>query len=61
MQEFGISKLEAAIYVGKMIDYYRGIANKPNTPKPPPLADGLTSCLSTLSIPGNYFSMARIF
>jgi hypothetical protein len=34
MKQFGISEVEAAEYVGKMIDYYRGIAAKPSDPKP---------------------------
>ena len=34
MKKFGISEVEAAEYVGKMIDFYRGIAEKPGDPKP---------------------------
>jgi conjugative transfer ATPase len=34
MKQFGISEVEAAEYVGKMIDFYRGIAEKPDEPKP---------------------------
>jgi hypothetical protein len=34
MKQFGISEVEAAEYVGRMIDYYRGIAEKPEDPKP---------------------------
>ena len=34
MKNFGISEVEAAEYVGKMIDFYRGIADKPEDPKP---------------------------
>ena len=34
MKQFGISDVEAAEYVGHMIDYYRGIAEKPEDPKP---------------------------
>lgn len=34
MREFGISEVEAAEYVGKLIDYYRGIAERPETPIP---------------------------
>lgn len=34
MKQFGISEVEAAEYVGKMIDFYRGIAAKPSDPKP---------------------------
>lgn len=34
MKQFGISEVEAAEYVGKMIDFYRGIAEKPEDPKP---------------------------
>lgn len=34
MREFGISEVEAAEYVGHMIDFYRGIADKPGDPKP---------------------------
>jgi conjugative transfer ATPase len=34
MKQFGITEVEAAEYVGKMIDFYRGIADKPEDPKP---------------------------
>lgn len=34
MRQFGITEVEAAEYVGRMIDYYRGIAEKPEDPKP---------------------------
>ncbi len=34
MRQFGITEVEAAEYVGKMIDFYRGIANKPEDPIP---------------------------
>lgn len=34
MMEFGITEVEAAEYVGKMIDYYRDIAEKPADPIP---------------------------
>mgnify|MGYP003132095455 FL=1 len=34
MKQFGITEVEAAEYVGKMIDYYRGIAEKPADPVP---------------------------
>ncbi|MCG8612244.1 MAG: conjugative transfer ATPase [Pseudomonadales bacterium] len=34
MKQFGISEVEAAEYVGRMIDYYRGIADKPEDPTP---------------------------
>ena len=34
MREFGITELEAAEYVGKMIDFYRDIAPKPADPVP---------------------------
>ena len=34
MKNFGISEVEAAEYIGKMIDFYRGIADKPEDPKP---------------------------
>lgn len=34
MREFGISELEAAEYVGRMIDFYRDIAPKPADPVP---------------------------
>lgn len=34
MRQFGISEVEAAEYIGKLIDYYRGIAEKPADPKP---------------------------
>jgi conjugative transfer ATPase len=34
IKNFGISEVEAAEYVGKMIDFYRGIAEKPEDPKP---------------------------
>jgi conjugative transfer ATPase len=34
MKQFGISEVEAAEYVGRMIDFYRGIAEKPEDPKP---------------------------
>jgi hypothetical protein len=34
MKKFGITEVEAAEYVGKMIDFYRGIAEKPDDPIP---------------------------
>ena len=34
MKNFGISEVEAAEYIGEMIDFYRGIADKPEDPKP---------------------------
>jgi len=34
MRKFGISEVEAAEYVAKMLDYYRGIAPEPEDPKP---------------------------
>jgi conjugative transfer ATPase len=34
MKQFGITEVEAAEYVGKMIDFYRGIADKPADPIP---------------------------
>jgi conjugative transfer ATPase len=34
MRQFGITEVEAAEYVGKMIDFYRGIAEKPEDPIP---------------------------
>jgi conjugative transfer ATPase len=34
MRKFGITEVEAAEYVGKMIDFYRGIAPKPADPVP---------------------------
>jgi len=34
MKNFGISEVEAAEYVGAMIDFYRGIAEKPEDPQP---------------------------
>lgn len=34
MRQFGITEVEAAEYVGKMIDFYRGIAPKPADPVP---------------------------
>jgi conjugative transfer ATPase len=34
MKQFGITEVEAAEYVGRMIDFYRGIAEKPDDPKP---------------------------
>jgi conjugative transfer ATPase len=34
MREFGITEVEAAEYVGKMIDFYRGISLKPEHPRP---------------------------
>ena len=34
MRQFGISEVEAAEYVGGLIDFYRGISEKPENPKP---------------------------
>lgn len=34
MREFGITEVEAAEYIGKMIDFYRGISAKPEDPIP---------------------------
>lgn len=34
MKKFGITEVEAAEYIGRMIDFYRGIADKPDDPKP---------------------------
>lgn len=34
MKQFGITEVEAAEYVGRMIDFYRGIAEKPEDPLP---------------------------
>lgn len=34
MKKFGITEVEAAEYVGKMLDFYRGISPKPEDPKP---------------------------
>lgn len=34
MKKYGIPEVEAAEYVGHMIDFYRGIADKPEDPKP---------------------------
>ena len=41
MREFNISEVEAAIYIGKRIDFHRGIAEKPSDPKPQEHTNGL--------------------
>lgn len=48
MKQFGITETEAAEYVGKMIDFYRGISDKPEDPKPKSVKNESVQALAEL-------------